>query len=69
MSFPKLGPGQPCMSCGQTYGQHLPGCLTHESNQRSLEKVYKTLGDALLQAIEAKDSVKIGRLLVTLIKD
>ena len=57
-----IGPGRQCVQCSGTYGQHTPECSYWKSQE--FHTIF--LGRKFREAIEQKDDLALGKLLVDL---
>ena len=66
MSEIRVGPGQPCLSCGEVYGQHEPSCPEARQQKRKRNVADTNLGREVIEAIQNDDAQRLGRLLRSL---
>jgi hypothetical protein len=58
-----IGPGTPCVHCGEGYGQHEEGCPVPKQKEREREIRLTALGKAFREALDEKNDFKLGKLL------
>lgn len=58
-----IGPGQPCICCGEGYGQHTKDCPVPHDQKQTQDRADRALAKRFREALAGDDDLILGRIL------